>query len=343
VKRSIALAILLFTPLLIGLVDQMGAFGVPVTRTLTFTTTMTTTMTDVETTTFYWTLSEESTVATTRTTTYTTTGTLHLPFWKATTTTVTQTSTKYYWTTTTKLTTKTTTITVKIPFPGGTITIVGTSTYPTTVNVWTLKSTTVTSASTRTTSYLSSLPILISGTVTTQYPTETLTTVVSTSVSAATVIDVGTQTFTQTMTIPYVTDEAPPPSKLCIIATAAHDSELAPDVQFLREFRDSVVMSTRSGTDFMTAFNRWYYSFSPGVAKAISENLIAKNAVRTTLQPLIGVLRVATGIQSHLGFNAELAIVLVGIMAASLLGLIYIFPPMLLASILVRSRRRNRD
>ena len=34
----------------------------------------------------------------------------------------------------------------------------------------------------------------------------------------------------------------------CLIATAAFGSEMAPQVQFLREIRDGTVMSTQSGT-----------------------------------------------------------------------------------------------
>ena len=43
-------------------------------------------------------------------------------------------------------------------------------------------------------------------------------------------------------------------------------SEMAPQVQFLRELRDNTVLQTESGTSFMTGFNQFYYSFSPAVA-----------------------------------------------------------------------------
>ena len=52
----------------------------------------------------------------------------------------------------------------------------------------------------------------------------------------------------------------------CLIATAAFGSEIAPQVQFLRELRDNTVLQTESGTSFMTGFNQFYYSFSPAVA-----------------------------------------------------------------------------
>jgi hypothetical protein len=73
----------------------------------------------------------------------------------------------------------------------------------------------------------------------------------------------------------------------CLIATAAFGSELAPQVQLLREIRDSVVLQTKSGSIFMTGFNQFYYSFSPAVADYERENTTFKEAVKLTLTPLL--------------------------------------------------------
>ena len=73
----------------------------------------------------------------------------------------------------------------------------------------------------------------------------------------------------------------------CLIATAAYGSEMAPQVQFLREIRDGKVMTTQSGTAFMTGFNQFYYSFSPAVADYERENPAFKEAVKVTLTPLL--------------------------------------------------------
>ncbi len=48
----------------------------------------------------------------------------------------------------------------------------------------------------------------------------------------------------------------------CLIATATFGSELAPQVQQLRELRDNSLLNTESGTSFMKLFNDFYYSFS---------------------------------------------------------------------------------
>ena len=73
----------------------------------------------------------------------------------------------------------------------------------------------------------------------------------------------------------------------CLIATAAFGSEMAPQVQFLRELRDNTVMSTQSGTAFMNTFNQFYYSFSPQIADYERENPVFKEAVKVTLTPLL--------------------------------------------------------
>jgi len=73
----------------------------------------------------------------------------------------------------------------------------------------------------------------------------------------------------------------------CLIATATFGSELAPQVQQLRELRDNTVLQTESGTSFMTEFNHFYYSFSPAIADYERENAVFKEAVKLTLTPLL--------------------------------------------------------
>ena len=73
----------------------------------------------------------------------------------------------------------------------------------------------------------------------------------------------------------------------CLIATAAFGSEMAPQVQFLRELRDNTVLQTESGSAFMIGFNQFYYSFSPAVADYERENPAFKEAVKITLTPLL--------------------------------------------------------
>ena len=60
---------------------------------------------------------------------------------------------------------------------------------------------------------------------------------------------------------------------------------MASQVQFLRELRDNTVLQTQVGTNFMTGFNQFYYSFSPVVADYERENPVFKEAVKITLTP----------------------------------------------------------
>jgi len=83
--------------------------------------------------------------------------------------------------------------------------------------------------------------------------------------------------------------ESLPPARIggCLIATATYGSELAPQVQLLREIRDNTVLQTQSGISFMTAFNQFYYSFSPTIADYERENPAFKEAVKIMLTPLL--------------------------------------------------------
>ncbi len=87
----------------------------------------------------------------------------------------------------------------------------------------------------------------------------------------------------------------------CLIATASFGSELAPQVQQLRETRDNILFKTQSGTAFMTAFNQFYYSFSPTVANWERENPVFKEIVKTAITPLITTL----SILNYVGIDSE--------------------------------------
>ena len=103
----------------------------------------------------------------------------------------------------------------------------------------------------------------------------------------------------------------------CLIATAAFGSEMAPQVQFLREIRDNTVMTTQSGTAFMTGFNQFYYSFSPYVADYERENPVFKEAVKVTLTPLLTSLTLLNYVdvdseQEMLGYGIGIILLNIG-------------------------------
>jgi len=78
----------------------------------------------------------------------------------------------------------------------------------------------------------------------------------------------------------------------CLIATATYGTELAPQVQMLREIRDNSVLGTGSGAAFMSAFNSFYYSFSPKVSDLERQNPVFREIVKVTITPLISTLSI---------------------------------------------------
>ena len=78
----------------------------------------------------------------------------------------------------------------------------------------------------------------------------------------------------------------------CLIATATYGSELAPQVQQLRELRDNQLMNTESGSAFMSGFNELYYTFSPTIADLERESPVFKEIVKAGLTPMISTLSI---------------------------------------------------
>ena len=100
----------------------------------------------------------------------------------------------------------------------------------------------------------------------------------------------------------------------CLIATAAFGSELASQVQMLREVRNTKVMSTHAGTMFLSGFNQFYYSFSPTVADLERQSPIFKEFVKITITPMLATL----SLLNHLNINSEDEMLGVGIGIISL-------------------------
>jgi hypothetical protein len=103
----------------------------------------------------------------------------------------------------------------------------------------------------------------------------------------------------------------------CLIATATYGSELAPEVQKLRELRDNSLLSTESGTNFINSFNDVYYSFSPIIADYERENPIFREMVKVVITPMISSLSILNYVDmdsesSVLGYGISLILLNVG-------------------------------
>jgi hypothetical protein len=133
---------------------------------------------------------------------------------------------------------------------------------------------------------------------------------------------------------------SPNSSPRCLIATATYGSEVAPEVQLLRNFRDYAIMRTRSGSNFMVVFNAWYYSFSPYVANYLSNHWVERTIMKGVLYPLVGILYLTSELFSATSGNPEIAVLLSGLFASSLIGALYLGLP--LSLIRTKMGRRGR-
>jgi lysophospholipase L1-like esterase len=69
----------------------------------------------------------------------------------------------------------------------------------------------------------------------------------------------------------------------CFIATAAFGSILEPQVELLRQFRDTYLLTNGPGRVFVD----YYYAYSPPLAKFISSSELLKLLTRMALMPLV--------------------------------------------------------
>jgi len=120
----------------------------------------------------------------------------------------------------------------------------------------------------------------------------------------------------------------------CLIATAAFGSEMAPQVQFLREIRDNKVLQTESGSAFMTGFNQFYYSFSPVVADYERENPAFKETVKLALTPMLTSLAILNYVD--IDSEAEMLGYGIGIILLNI-GMYFVAP----AIIIIKIKNRN--
>ena len=139
---------------------------------------------------------------------------------------------------------------------------------------------------------------------------------------------------TTTVSLPQI-EETEPKGGGCLIATATYGSELAPQVQQLRELRDNQLLNTESGASFMESFNDFYYSFSPAIADYERENPVFKEMVKIAITPMITSL----SILNYVNMDSEVEVLGYGISLIILNGLMYVGIP---ASVIVVIRNRNK-
>jgi hypothetical protein len=82
-----------------------------------------------------------------------------------------------------------------------------------------------------------------------------------------------------------------PPNPGCFVASAAYGSPLEPEVEFLRGFKNDVLMKTRSGARFFEEFYRRYDTISPLIVSVMNADPRLKELVRwIVVAPIVNQL-----------------------------------------------------
>ncbi|MCE9617316.1 MAG: peptidylprolyl isomerase [Nitrosarchaeum sp.] len=116
----------------------------------------------------------------------------------------------------------------------------------------------------------------------------------------------------------------------CLIATATFGSELAPQVQQLRELRDNQLLQTESGKSFMSSFNDFYYFFSPTIADWERENPLFKETVKIMITPMVSSL----SILNYVDMDSEASVLGYGISLILLnIGMYFVAPAIVIVGI----------
>jgi len=92
---------------------------------------------------------------------------------------------------------------------------------------------------------------------------------------------------------------------------------------------------------FMQTFNAWYYSWAPSLTYAATKNGLFLDVLRVGVYPLIGILYAAYFSYAVVSpISAEAGALAAGVVAASLIGLVYVAPVAYVSLRLVRRRTK---
>jgi phosphoglycerol transferase MdoB-like AlkP superfamily enzyme len=98
-------------------------------------------------------------------------------------------------------------------------------------------------------------------------------------------------------------------------------------------------MKTRTGVAFMMLFNSWYYSFSPSLASYLGTHETQRELFGYTLVPLIGLLYASYYTYVLISpLNNEVAALTAGLVAAAMIGFVYLAPALYMARRILRRK-----
>ena len=200
-------------------------------------------------------------------------------------------------------------------------------------------STSISSSTTATTATTTSTFFSYTSTISTTITTTSYSTIYTfTQISQGTnIITIPTITTTGSTYTNLVTQKGTSITS-CPVSYVTNGNRLQPYAAFLRTFRDKI-QNTTAGSSFMATFNSWYYSWAPSVAYSTSANPWAYRAVQVTVIPLIGILYASYYTYALTApFSAEAGAIMAGVVAAALIGLVYLAPVAYLTTRIIRKR-----
>ena len=118
-------------------------------------------------------------------------------------------------------------------------------------------------------------------------------------------------------------------------------SRLEPYANFLRNFRNNAIENTTAGREFLLTFNSWYYSWAPSLSYSAANNPVLFKTLQVGVVPLIGIFYASYYAYNLMApLSTEVAAITAGIVAASLIGAVYIAPGAYVVTRLIGRRRR---
>ena len=199
-------------------------------------------------------------------------------------------------------------------------------------------STSISSSTTTTTATTTSTFFSYTSTISTTLTTTSYSTVyTSTQSSSNTAISTIASTSTSTATFTNLVTQKGVTGTSCPVSYVTNGNRLQPYADFLRNFRNNEIQNTTAGRTFLTTFNAWYYSWAPSVTYSAATSPYAYTAIQATVVPLLGILYASYYSYGFVApLSSEAAAITSGLVAASLIGLIYIAPIAYVASRLLR-------
>lgn len=198
-----------------------------------------------------------------------------------------------------------------------------------------ISSSTTTTSVTTTSTFFSYTSTISTSITTTSYSTSITGTQTSTNTNWVTVPTTTTSSTTYTNVVTQKGSSVP----ACPVAFVTTGSALEPYANFLRYFRNSEIQNTTAGREFMLTFNTWYYDWAPSLSYSAANNPWIFKAVQIGVYPLIGILYASYYSYALAApFSTEAGAITAGIVAASLLGAVYVAPVAYVTLRLIRRR-----